>query len=235
MSFWLVSPFVCIMHEAKQQQSVQEQETLFVNHPVSKRCVSWKMQYVIKVYTVQYYTCYIYFSSKCIKYFTQRNINKLKMIHKLFLSFKKNTLHILYDPFDVSNRVKLKDGVAFLGARASNPVQWTVSQDVRSEGHRVVTLHCRRKEANFGKRSVTLKSVLLVSKTSSSEGCWLLEWPRSSKFKINASGKNTANEKFFFFSHNFALFVKFWPRKIQTHTHILWPSPYSPLAFSYQT
>lgn len=84
------------------------------------------------------------------------------MIHKLFFSFikkNKNTLHILYDPFDVSNRVKLKDGVAFLGARASNPVQWTVSQDVRSEGHRVVTLHCRRKEANFGKRSVTIQSV----------------------------------------------------------------------------
>ncbi|GLD55184.1 transmembrane protein 132C-like protein, partial [Lates japonicus] len=46
-------------------------------------------------------------------------------------------------------RVKLKDGVAFLGARASNPVAWTVSQDVRSEGHRVVTLHCRRKENSF--------------------------------------------------------------------------------------
>ncbi|TRY60468.1 hypothetical protein DNTS_028905 [Danionella cerebrum] len=57
-------------------------------------------------------------------------------------------------PSDVSNRVKLKDGVVFLGARASNPVQWTVSQDVRSEGHRVVTLHCRRKDANFGKRTL---------------------------------------------------------------------------------
>uniref|UniRef100_A0A3B3U0K0 Transmembrane protein 132C n=1 Tax=Poecilia latipinna TaxID=48699 RepID=A0A3B3U0K0_9TELE len=43
-------------------------------------------------------------------------------------------------------RVKMKDGVVFLGARASNPVMWTVSQDVRSEGHRVVTLHCHRKE-----------------------------------------------------------------------------------------
>lgn len=53
----------------------------------------------------------------------------------------------------------MKDGVAFLGARASNPVQWTVSQDVRSEGHRVVTLHCRRKEASFGKRSVTFQPV----------------------------------------------------------------------------
>ncbi|AWP15090.1 putative transmembrane protein 132C-like [Scophthalmus maximus] len=49
-------------------------------------------------------------------------------------------------------RVKLKDGVAFLGARASNPVAWTVSQDVRSEGHRVVTLHCRRKENSFSQR-----------------------------------------------------------------------------------
>ncbi|KAI4893199.1 hypothetical protein NFI96_018517 [Prochilodus magdalenae] len=47
-------------------------------------------------------------------------------------------------------RVKLKDGVAFLGARVSNPAQWTVSQDVRNEGHRVVTLHCRRKDGSFG-------------------------------------------------------------------------------------
>ncbi|KAF7663485.1 hypothetical protein LDENG_00209470, partial [Lucifuga dentata] len=50
-------------------------------------------------------------------------------------------------------RVKLKDGVAFLGARASNPVVWTVSQDVRSEGHRVVTLHCHRKETSFSQRA----------------------------------------------------------------------------------
>ncbi|XP_035382623.1 transmembrane protein 132C [Electrophorus electricus] len=49
-------------------------------------------------------------------------------------------------------RVKLKDGVTFLGTRASNPVHWTVSQDVRSEGHRVVTLHCRRKDASYGQR-----------------------------------------------------------------------------------
>ncbi|XP_029024477.1 transmembrane protein 132C [Betta splendens] len=46
-------------------------------------------------------------------------------------------------------RVRLKDGVAFLGARTSNPVAWTVSQDVKSEGHRIVTLHCRRKESSF--------------------------------------------------------------------------------------
>lgn len=47
------------------------------------------------------------------------------------------------------SRVKLKEGVTFLGARPSNPTQWIVSQDVRSEGHRVVTLHCRRKESAF--------------------------------------------------------------------------------------
>lgn len=51
-------------------------------------------------------------------------------------------------------RVKLKDGVAFLGARPSNPTLWMVSQDVRTEGHRVVTLHCRRKESSYGLRSV---------------------------------------------------------------------------------
>lgn len=53
-------------------------------------------------------------------------------------------------------RVKLKDGVAFLGARASNPVVWTVSQDVRSEGHRIVTLHCRKKDNGFSQRYVRL-------------------------------------------------------------------------------
>lgn len=55
------------------------------------------------------------------------------------------------------NRVKLKDDVGFLGAKATNPVQWTVSQDVRSEGHRVVTLHCRRKDTSYGQRSVKLR------------------------------------------------------------------------------
>lgn len=51
--------------------------------------------------------------------------------------------------FSSLRRVKLKEGVTFLGARPSNPTQWIVSQDVRSEGHRVVTLHCRRKESSF--------------------------------------------------------------------------------------
>ncbi|KAL7844053.1 hypothetical protein SRHO_G00225920 [Serrasalmus rhombeus] len=60
-------------------------------------------------------------------------------------------------------RVKLKDGVAFLGARVSNPAQWTVSQDVRSEGHRVVTLHCRRKDGSFAQRmDVGFQKVLQV-------------------------------------------------------------------------
>uniref|UniRef100_A0A672KEF5 Transmembrane protein 132C n=1 Tax=Sinocyclocheilus grahami TaxID=75366 RepID=A0A672KEF5_SINGR len=86
-------------------------------------------------------------------------------------------------------RVKLKDGVAFLGARASNPVQWTVSQDVRSEGHRVVTLHCRRKEANFGKRSVSaaFQKVLqvdlevngLLDPLGSRSVTWQIEYPIS--------------------------------------------------------
>ncbi|XP_052393563.1 transmembrane protein 132C [Carassius gibelio] len=85
-------------------------------------------------------------------------------------------------------RVKLKDGVAFLGARASNPVQWTVSQDVRSEGHRVVTLHCRRKEANFGKRveagfqkvlQVDLEVNGLLDPLGSRSVTWQIEYPIS--------------------------------------------------------
>lgn len=60
------------------------------------------------------------------------------------------------DVFVSLSRVKLNEGVTFLGARPSNPTQWMVSQDVRSEGHRVVTLHCRRKEPGFDQqRSVT--------------------------------------------------------------------------------
>lgn len=59
----------------------------------------------------------------------------------------------------LSSRVKLKEGVTFLGARPSNPTQWIVSQDVRSEGHRVVTLHCRRKESGFDQQR-SVKNVL---------------------------------------------------------------------------
>ncbi|XP_055036415.2 transmembrane protein 132C isoform X2 [Misgurnus anguillicaudatus] len=85
-------------------------------------------------------------------------------------------------------KVSLKDGVAFLGARASNPVQWTISQDVRSEGHRVVTLHCRRKEANFGKRveagfqkvlQVDLEVNGLLDPLGSRSVTWQIEYPIS--------------------------------------------------------
>nr|XP_061800467.1 transmembrane protein 132C-like [Nerophis lumbriciformis] len=84
-------------------------------------------------------------------------------------------------------RVKLKDGVAFLGARASNPVLWTVSQDVRSEGHRVVTLHCRKKENSFGQRgeAVGYQRVLqvdlevngLMVPEGGREVTWQVEYP----------------------------------------------------------
>ncbi|KAM6902546.1 transmembrane protein 132C [Xenentodon cancila] len=84
-------------------------------------------------------------------------------------------------------RVKLKDGVAFLGARASNPVMWTVSQDVRSEGHRIVTLHCHRKENSFGQRieAVGYQRVLqvdlevngLVVTQGGREVTWQVEYP----------------------------------------------------------
>ncbi|KAF6725940.1 Transmembrane protein 132C [Oryzias melastigma] len=83
--------------------------------------------------------------------------------------------------------VKLKDGVAFLGARASNPVVWTVSQDVRSEGHRVVTLHCHRKENSFSQRveAVGYQKVLqvdlevngLMMNQGVREVTWQVEYP----------------------------------------------------------
>uniref|UniRef100_A0A3B5AWZ0 Transmembrane protein 132C-like n=1 Tax=Stegastes partitus TaxID=144197 RepID=A0A3B5AWZ0_9TELE len=76
-------------------------------------------------------------------------------------------------------RVKLKDGVAFLGARASNPVVWTVSQDVRSEGHRVVTLHCHRKE-NMGYQrvlQVDLEVNGLMVTQGGREVTWQVEYP----------------------------------------------------------
>ncbi|KAM3867991.1 transmembrane protein 132C-like [Diretmus argenteus] len=69
-----------------------------------------------------------------------------------------------YSPVEMFTlRVKLKEGVTFLGARPSNPTQWIVSQDVRSEGHRVVTLHCRRKDQSYDQRSeVGVQRVLQV-------------------------------------------------------------------------
>ncbi|XP_071322549.1 transmembrane protein 132C isoform X1 [Trachinotus anak] len=84
-------------------------------------------------------------------------------------------------------RVKLKDGVVFLGARASNPVAWTVSQDVRSEGHRIVTLHCRKKENSFSQRveaagyqrvlQVDLEVNGLMVTQGGREVTWQVEYP----------------------------------------------------------
>ncbi|XP_048876091.1 transmembrane protein 132D-like [Brienomyrus brachyistius] len=60
-------------------------------------------------------------------------------------------------------RVRLQEGVAFLGARPSNPLLWTVSQEARSEGHREVTLHCHRKTPTVGQRSrASIHKVLQV-------------------------------------------------------------------------
>nr|XP_057927434.1 transmembrane protein 132C isoform X2 [Doryrhamphus excisus] len=62
-----------------------------------------------------------------------------------------------YSPVEMFTlRVKLREGVTFLGARPSNPTQWIVSQDVRSEGHRVVTLRCRRKESSFDQQGADM-------------------------------------------------------------------------------
>ncbi|KAI5096511.1 transmembrane protein 132C, partial [Silurus meridionalis] len=88
-------------------------------------------------------------------------------------------------------RVKLKDDVAFLGAKTTNPVQWTVSQDVRSEGHRIVTLHCRRKDPSYGQRmEAGLQKVLqvdlevngLVDPLGTRSVTWQVEYPMSRTF-----------------------------------------------------
>ncbi|XP_011477721.1 transmembrane protein 132C [Oryzias latipes] len=86
-------------------------------------------------------------------------------------------------------RVKLKEGVTFLGARPSNPTQWIVSQDVRSEGHRVVTLHCHRKESTYERQrsdmavqrvlQVDLKLETFPEPTGSRWMAWQVEYPVS--------------------------------------------------------
>ncbi|XP_071338443.1 transmembrane protein 132C isoform X1 [Trachinotus anak] len=86
-------------------------------------------------------------------------------------------------------RVKLKEGVTFLGARPSNPTQWIVSQDVRSEGHRVVTLHCHRKESSYDQQrsemgvqrvlQVDLKMESFPEPLGSRWMAWQVEYPAS--------------------------------------------------------
>ncbi|XP_058493237.1 transmembrane protein 132C isoform X1 [Solea solea] len=95
-----------------------------------------------------------------------------------------------YSPVEMFTlRVKLKEGVTFLGARPSNPTQWIVSQDVRSEGHRVVTLHCHRKESGYDQQrfEMGVQRVLQVDlKMESSPQlpgsrwmAWQVEYPTS--------------------------------------------------------
>ncbi|XP_029693698.1 transmembrane protein 132C-like isoform X2 [Takifugu rubripes] len=86
-----------------------------------------------------------------------------------------------------SLRLKMKDGAVFLGARASDPVLWTVSQDIRSEGHRVVTLHCHRNDNRFIQRTeaavyqqvlqVDLEMNVLLGLQWSQEVTWQVEYP----------------------------------------------------------
>ncbi|KAM3610408.1 uncharacterized protein V6R79_003665 [Siganus canaliculatus] len=93
-----------------------------------------------------------------------------------------------YSPVEMFTlRVKLKEGVTFLGARPSNPTQWMVSQDVRSEGHRVVTLHCRRKESGYDQQrsemgvqrvlQVDLKMESFPEPLGSRWMAWQVEYP----------------------------------------------------------
>ncbi|XP_044222416.1 transmembrane protein 132C [Thunnus albacares] len=95
-----------------------------------------------------------------------------------------------YSPVEMFTlRVKLKEGVTFLGARPSNPTQWIVSQDVRSEGHRVVTLHCRRKESSYDQQrsemgvqrvlQVDLKMESFPEPLGSRWMAWQVEYPES--------------------------------------------------------
>uniref|UniRef100_A0A9J8A4U8 Transmembrane protein 132C n=1 Tax=Cyprinus carpio carpio TaxID=630221 RepID=A0A9J8A4U8_CYPCA len=101
-----------------------------------------------------------------------------------------------YSPVEMFTlRVKLKDGVAFLGARPSNPTLWMVSQDVRTEGHRIVTLHCRRKESSYGQSvepgwqrvvQVDLEVDGVGSTVGSRSISWAVEYPG-----IRASNEET--------------------------------------------
>ncbi|KAI4816589.1 hypothetical protein KUCAC02_008912 [Chaenocephalus aceratus] len=101
--------------------------------------------------------------------------------------YRPSSLDKIKDDSETLKMVKLKDGVAFLGARASNPVVWTVSQEVRSEGHRVVTLHCRRKENSYSQRAeapgyqrvlqVDLEVNGLVVTQGGREVTWQVEYP----------------------------------------------------------
>ncbi|MCJ8735430.1 hypothetical protein PDJAM_G00246830 [Pangasius djambal] len=92
-----------------------------------------------------------------------------------------------YSPVEMFTlRVKLKDGVTFLGARPCNPMLWMISQDARVEGHRVVTLHCRKKESSYAQRvepgwqrvvQVDLEMDVIVDSVGSGLISWMVEYP----------------------------------------------------------
>ncbi|KAI5622155.1 transmembrane protein 132C isoform X2, partial [Silurus asotus] len=92
-----------------------------------------------------------------------------------------------YSPVEIFTlRVKLKDGVTFLGARPCNPMLWMISQDARVEGHRVVTLHCRKKESSYAQRvepgwqrvvQVDLEMDVIVDSVGSGIISWMVEYP----------------------------------------------------------
>lgn len=62
--------------------------------------------------------------------------------------------------FFLLQRVILKKGVAFLGARPSAPFLWSVTQEERREGQKLITLQCSRSDPGFGRRSVPPRASL---------------------------------------------------------------------------
>uniref|UniRef100_A0A8C9TI98 Transmembrane protein 132C n=1 Tax=Scleropages formosus TaxID=113540 RepID=A0A8C9TI98_SCLFO len=95
-----------------------------------------------------------------------------------FTAFLSGTSYSPVDSFTL--RVKLKEGLMFLGARASNPLLWMVNQDARSEGHRVVTLHCRQKDPEPGFQKilqVDLEVGGFLGPLATRTLTWQLEYP----------------------------------------------------------
>ncbi|XP_064164377.1 transmembrane protein 132D-like [Anguilla rostrata] len=93
------------------------------------------------------------------------------------------------DPSQVDRftlRVTLKRGVEFLGARPSAPFLWSVTQDERREGQKVITLQCSRSDPGFDRRAESgFQNVLQVdlevddflAPPSSRAVSWQVEYP----------------------------------------------------------
>ncbi|KAG5835200.1 hypothetical protein ANANG_G00269610 [Anguilla anguilla] len=89
------------------------------------------------------------------------------------------------DPSQVDRftlRVTLKRGVEFLGARPSAPFLWSVTQDERREGQKVITLQCSRSDrgstaeqlaaaAVFPLQSLRLRSALKAQLLQTDRSC----------------------------------------------------------------